>query len=150
MGAATHQDYLFGMKVSPLTLRRWHNFCRNRRGYWSLWIFLTIFVFTLFAEFVANDRPFLVYFKGSFYVPIFADYPETTFGGTFKTETEYRDPYVRELIDAHGWMIWPLIPYNAQSVAADLPEPLELHVEHLGERAVGRQCGRDSGRPPCG
>jgi microcin C transport system permease protein len=88
-----------------------------------MWIFLVLFVFTLFAEFVANDKPFLVYFKGDFYSPVLEAYPETTFGGEFGTEADYRDPYVSELINKGGWMLWPLIHYDHRTVAWDLPVP---------------------------
>ena len=71
--------------------RRLHNFKANRRGYWSFWIFLALFVVTLFAELIANDRPLLVRYDGRFYVPILRAYPETTFGGVFPTEAVYRD-----------------------------------------------------------
>ncbi|MDX1433293.1 MAG: ABC transporter permease [Gammaproteobacteria bacterium] len=110
-------------ELDPITRRRWHNFCANRRGYWSLWIFLVLFGISLIAEFVANDKPFLVYYEGAFYSPIFKSYPETTFGGEFPTEADYRDPHVISLIEAKGWMIWPLIPYNYRTVAWDLPVP---------------------------
>ena len=112
-----------GMKITPLTQRRLHNFRANRRGYWSLWIFLGLFVFSLFAEFVANDRPFFVYYDGGIYMPVFQDYPETTFGGSFETATEYKDPFVQELINEKGWMAWPIIRYNHRTVSWDLPEP---------------------------
>ncbi len=112
-----------GLKLSPLNQRRLHNFRANRRGYWSFWIFLALFVVTLFAEVVANDKPFLVYFDGGFYTPIIAAYPETTFGGDFETETDYRDPFVARLIGDRGWMIWPLVRYDHRTVAWDLPVP---------------------------
>ena len=112
-----------GIKITPLTQRRLHNFRANRRGYWSLWIFLGLFVFSLFAEFVANDRPFFVYYDGGIYMPVFQDYPETTFGGSFETATEYKDPFVQELINEKGWMLWPIIRYNHRTVSWDLPEP---------------------------
>ena len=118
----TKQSFL-GIKVTPLTRRRVDNFKANRRGYWSLWIFLAIFIFCLLAEFVSNDKPFIVYYEGELYSPVLRSYPETTFGGEFKTEADYRDPYVKDLINKHGWMIWPLIRYNHQTVAWDLPEP---------------------------
>jgi microcin C transport system permease protein len=108
---------------SILNQRRWANFRANRRGFWALWIFLILFGVTLFAEFVANDNPLLVKFDGHYYMPIFASYPETTFGGEFETETRYRDPYVRKLIDAKGWMIWPLIPYSYNTINYDLTQP---------------------------
>ena len=111
------------MSLSPLTRRRLESFRSNRRGYWSLWLFLILFVFTLFAEFVANDKPFLLHFKGEFYSPVFNAYPESAFGGEFETEADYRDPYVANLIGRDGWMLWPLIRYNHRTVAWDLPSP---------------------------
>jgi microcin C transport system permease protein len=110
-------------RLSPLNQRRWQNFKANRRGYWSLWLFLALFGISLIAEFVANDRPFLVYFDGGFYAPIFKAYPETTFGSSFETETEFKDPFVQDLINEKGWMIWPLVRYNHRSFVWDLPEP---------------------------
>lgn len=109
--------------LTPLTRRRLHNFRANRRGYWSLWIFLALFFFTLFAEFVANDKPLVVRYDGAFYFPVVATYPETVFGGDFPTEADYRDPFVRELIEAKGWIAWPLIPYSYQTINLDLPTP---------------------------
>ncbi len=123
MSTPARQHTLLGRKISPITRRRFENFRANRRGWWSLWIFLVLFTVTLFAEFVANDKPFLVYYDGDFYAPIFKRYPETAFGGEFKTEADYRDPYVHKLIDDKGWMIWPLVRYNHRTVAWDLGEP---------------------------
>jgi len=111
------------MKVSPMTRRRLHNFRANRRGFWSLWIFLVLFVASLGAEFIANERPILVLYDGAFYMPIFKAYPETAFGGTFETEADYRDPFVAKLIDERGWMIWPPVRYDYRTVAWDLPVP---------------------------
>jgi microcin C transport system permease protein len=111
------------MEITPITRRRLHNFRANRRGFWSLWIFLFCFLASLFAEVVANDKPFLVYFDGGLYLPFLNAYPETAFGGEFATEADYRDPYVAERIDAQGWMIWPIVRYDHQTVAWDLPEP---------------------------
>jgi microcin C transport system permease protein len=130
--ASATTDRFLGIPISPLTRRRLHNFRANSRGFWSLWVFLAIFVFSLFAEFVANEKPVLVAYDGGLYWPVFEAYPETTFGGEFRTEADYRDPYVAELIDAKGWMIWPLIPYNHRSVAWDLavPAPSPPDAEH--------------------
>jgi microcin C transport system permease protein len=118
----TEDRFLF-WRISPLTRRRLHNFRANRRGYWSLWIFLALFVFTLSAELIANDRPLLVKYDGRYYVPVLKAYPETTFGGFFPTEADYRDPAVKKLIDEHGWMIWPPIPYSYDTINYDLPVP---------------------------
>ena len=101
--------------LSPLNQRRWQNFKANRRGYWSLWIFLVLFVVSLFAEFIANDRPILVSYKGELLFPVFVDYPETKFGG-FLAITDYRDPVIAEEIEANGWMIWPPIRYSYDTV----------------------------------
>ena len=111
------------MAFSPLTIRRLQQFKANKRGYVSFWLFLVLFFVTLFAEFIANDKPLLVKYDDHYYFPIFKEYSETTFGGEFETETNYRDPFVRELIDKKGWMIWPLIPYSYNTVNYDLPVP---------------------------
>lgn len=116
-------DRFLGRRISPLTRRRIDNFKANRRGVWSLALFAVLFVVSLFAEFVANDRPIVVFYDGQFYFPIFTDYPETTFGGEFPTATDYSDPAVRALIDAKGWALTPLIPYSYRTVAWDLPVP---------------------------
>jgi microcin C transport system permease protein len=110
-------------RLSPLTRRRLQNFRANRRGFWSLWIFLALLIVTLPAEFVANDKPIMVYYQGSFYMPIFRDYAETEFGGEFETEADYRDPFVARKIDGNGWMLWPLVSYSYHTVAWDLPVP---------------------------
>jgi len=128
-------------RLSPPNQRRWDNFRRNRRGYWSLWIFLALFFVTLGAEFVANDNPLLVKFDGRYYAPVFVSYPETTFGGDFETEARYRDPFLRKLIEAKGWMIWPLIPYSYNTInyALDQPAPSPpSHENWLGTDDQGR------------
>jgi microcin C transport system permease protein len=136
------------MALSPLNQRRWRNFTANRRAYWSLWIFAILFGISLLAEFVANDKPILVSYRGEYYAPIFNFYPETAFGGDFQTEAAYRDPEVQCLIatgglDAcfddpegyiiyaadgevegeaidKGWALWPVIPYSFDT-AVDRP-----------------------------
>src|SRR5271156_5937896 len=108
---------------SQTNQRRWSNFKANRRGYYSLWIFLALFFFTLFAEFVANDCPLLVKFDNHYYFPVFVSYPETAFGGEFETEARYRDAYVKKKIEANGWMIWPLIPYSYNTINYNLDQP---------------------------
>jgi len=148
------------MALSPLNQRRWHNFTRNRRAYWSLWVFAILFGISLFAEFVANDKPILVNYRGDYFMPIFQFYPETAFGGDFQTEAVYRDPEVKCLIatgglvdcfddpdqlieDAQdgeidgqaiekGWSIWPPIPYSFNT-AVDRPgaAPLPPNRQNL-------------------
>ncbi|MCW2249105.1 microcin C transport system permease protein [Azospirillum fermentarium] len=114
---------LLGRPLSPLTARRLTNFRANRRGWWSFWIFLVLFSVTLFAEFIANDRPLLVKYDGAWYTPVFHDYPETTFGGEFDTNADYRDRYVQELIAAKGWAVWPPIRYSYRTINYNLPVP---------------------------
>ncbi len=111
-------DTFLGRRITPLTRRRIENFKANRRGFWSLWIFLALFGVTLCAEFIANDRPLVVSYDGSLYFPVLHDYAETSFGGDFPTETDYRDPEVVKLISAKGWMIWPLIPYSYDTITS--------------------------------
>lgn len=110
------------LKVSPLNQRRWQNFKKNRRGYWSLWIFAVLFGLSLFAELLANDRPLLVSYKGEMLFPVVVDYPEEKFGG-FLPVTDYRDPVNIEEIEANGWMIWPPIRYSYSTVNVDVPRP---------------------------
>ncbi len=110
-------------RLTPIMRRRLHNFRANHRGYWSLWIFLALFVMSLFADVIANDRPLLVRYEGRFYFPVVVSYPETTFGGVFPTEADYRDPAVQKLIDAKGWMVWPLVPYRYDTNNYALTQP---------------------------
>ena len=111
------------IRLTPLTRRRLQRFRSNRRGWWSLWIFVILFITTLLAEVIANDKPFVVYFKGEIYFPIVKAYPETTFGGDFLTEADYRNPYLSELIERNGWALWPIVRYHHRTVAWDLPVP---------------------------
>ncbi|MEI4232619.1 ABC transporter permease [Roseovarius sp. D22-M7] len=146
-------------RLSPLNQRRWRNFRRNGRAFWSLIVFSVIFTITLFAEFVANDKPILIQYRGEFYAPIFQFYPETAFGGDFQTEAIYRDPEVQCLIvsggldtcfddpegvmaDAEdgvvdgseiseGWAIWPIIPYSYDTtVDRDGAAPLPPNAQN--------------------
>lgn len=115
--AVTFLSRLRGRPLSPINQRRWRNFKSNKRGYWSLWIFSILFILSLFAEFIANDRPILLTYKGDVYFPVLAAYPETTFGGEFETTADYRDPFVQDLIrDAGGIMVWPLIEYSYRTI----------------------------------
>jgi len=133
------------VRLSPLNARRWRNFKANRRAWWSLWIFALLFGLSLFAEVLANDRPLLIRHKGEFYTPFLRFYPETAFGGDFRTEAVYRDVEVQCLIVAAGapdcwddpqgilaearetgtvrgqpvqagWILWPPIPYSYNTV----------------------------------
>ena len=152
------------MALSPLNQRRWRNFTRNRRAYWSLWIFAVVFTLSLFAEFLANDKPILVTYRDEMYMPIFNFYAETEFGGDFQTEAAYRDPEVKCLIASggledcfddpegiveqinagsfdtstegfqEGWAIWPPIPYS-YNTAVDRPGAAPLPPN--GENLLG-------------
>ncbi|MCX7320448.1 MAG: ABC transporter permease, partial [Hyphomicrobiales bacterium] len=110
--------------LSPLNKRRWQNFKANKRGYWSLWLFSLLFIISMFAEVIANDRPFLVKFDGKLYFPAFVTYSETTFGGDFETAADYRDPFLQKLIAEKGGSVyWPLIRYSYDTHNLDLPTP---------------------------
>ena len=109
--------------MSPITRRRIIQFRANRRGFWSLWIFLGIFLISLFAEGVANDKPLLVIFEDRLYFPVIETVLEIEFGGEFATEAEYRDDYVRELIENKGSIHWPLIRYSYDTINYNLPSP---------------------------
>jgi microcin C transport system permease protein len=114
--------------LSPLHRRRWEVFKLNRRGFWSLWLFLFLFGISLCSEFIANDKPILVKYDGQFYWPIFKAYPETAFGGIFETEAEYRDPAVKEMIaKSGGWVLWPPIrfSYNTQNKNPPMAFPVK-------------------------
>ena len=134
-------DRFLGRPISPLTRRRLDAFRANRRGFWSLWIFLTLFILSLFAEFIANDRPIVVHLDRGWYFPVFVSYPETEFGGIFPTAADYRDPEVQKLIEAKGWMVWPLIPFSYNTINYSLPSPAPSppsHVNWLGTDDQGR------------
>ncbi|MDB5544191.1 MAG: yejE [Hyphomicrobiales bacterium] len=110
------------LKLSPINRRRMDNFKRNRRGYWSFWIFITLFVLSLFAEFIANDRPIVASYKGEILFPVAKDYPEEKFGG-FLAQTDYRDPVIAKEIEDNGWMLWPPIRFAYGTHQRDLPTP---------------------------
>ena len=106
--------------LSPINRRRLSNFRRNRLGFWSFAIFLALFVVSLFAEFIANDRPLLVSYKGELLTPVFVNYPEEKFGG-FLARTDYTDPFIQDEIKANGWMVWPPIRYSYRTVNKEVP-----------------------------
>ena len=107
-------------RLSPINARRWQNFSANRRGYWSLWIFLVLFTAVIFAEVIANDRPIIARYKGETLVPILVDYPEAKFGG-FLAVTDYKDPFILDEINKNGWMLWPPIRFSYSSINKDYP-----------------------------
>lgn len=106
--------------ISPANRRRLANFRANRRGYWSFWIFMVLFLASLCAEFIANDRPIVASYKGEILYPVFVDYPEEKFGG-FLATTDYRSDFISQEIEANGWMVWPPIRYSYQTVNSNIP-----------------------------
>ena len=112
-----------GLRMTPMVRRRLANFRANRRGFISLWIFLALFLISLFAEFIANDKPILLSYDRGLYWPVFSSYVETEFGGEFETEADYRDPFVADLIENKGWTVWPLIPFSYRTINYDLEVP---------------------------
>jgi microcin C transport system permease protein len=110
--------------LSPVTRRRLAIFRQHRRGYVSFWVFLVLFGFCLFAEFVANDRPLLIMYEGHLFIPVLFNYSETDFGSEFlPTEADYADPDLLEEIKEKGWAVWPLIPYNYKTVMHNMDRP---------------------------
>ncbi len=109
--------------LSPITRRRLARFRANRRGFWSLWLFLILFFVSMFAEFLANDRPVFVWYDDAPHFPIFVAYPETEFGGFFPTEANYKDPAVQEMIEENGWMVWPPIRFDYRTADPLLGQP---------------------------
>jgi len=129
------------MTLSPLARRRIAIFRASRRGYWSLWIFLALFGLSLCAEVIANDQPLVVRYDGRWYFPVLVSYPETAFGGVLPTAAVYRDPEVRRLIEAKGWMVWPPIRYSYDTInyALTVPAPAPPSRENwLGTDDQGR------------
>jgi microcin C transport system permease protein len=112
------------ISLTPINRRRLANFRANKRGYWSLWIFLVLFALSLVAELIANDRPILMSYKGELLSPIVFDYPEEKFGG-FLAQTDYRDPTIADEINKNGWMIWPPVRFSYNTRNLDLPQGTE-------------------------
>ena len=108
--------------LSPLNARRWRNFKTNRRGYWSLWIFLVLFVLSLFAELIANDQPLFIHYDGKTYFPVLFTYPDTEFGDDLGTAADYRDPHLKQfLADHHAIEIWPPIRFSYKTINDNPP-----------------------------
>jgi len=126
--------------LSHVNQARWARFRHNRRGYWSLWIFLVIFALSLCAELVANDNPLLVRYDGHWYAPVLKDYSETTFGGQFTTPADYQDPWLQKQLADKGWVLWAPIRFGARSInfATDTPFPSPPSAQNwLGTDANG-------------
>lgn len=130
------------MKLTPIQQRRWQSFRRNGRAFWSLWIFSLLFLLSLGAELIANDRPLLITTPEQNFFPVFNEYSELAFGGDFDAPADYRDPYVQELIEARGGQIyWPLIRFSYDTINFDLDQPAPSppsDVNWLGTDDQGR------------
>ena len=134
--------------LSPINERRWANFKANRRGYWSLIIFLALFLVTLFAELIANDRPLIARYKGETLFPVLVDYPESKFGG-FLAVTDYRDPMIIDEIESNGWMVWPPIRYSYDTINKDYPNRVDAEGRCTIERdGIQHQAGLGYPAPP--
>ncbi len=116
-------------------------FKSNKRGYYSLWIFMILFLLTLFSEFIANEKPILIVYKNQYYTPVFKVYSEQDFGGDFESEADYKDEYVQELINKDGYIVWPLIRYSYHTIKTDsevsFPSPPDMQ-NLLGTDDQGR------------
>ena len=109
-------------ELSPINIRRWYNFKANRRGYWSLWFFLVLFVLTLFAEFIANDKPLFIHYDGKNYFPVIFTYPDTEFGDDLGTAADYRDPHLQTFLDEHHAIeIWTPIQFSYKTINDNPP-----------------------------
>jgi len=128
--------------MSPLAQRRWSQFRKNGRAYGALWIFLTLFTLSLFAEFIANDKPILVYHQSQLFIPVLFDYSEQDLGGELPSAANYWDPNVQKLIrDSDGWMLWPPVPYHFRTPDMYLsgPAPTSPDTTHwLGTDDAGK------------
>jgi microcin C transport system permease protein len=125
--------------LSPINQRRWANFKANARGRRSLWIFGFLFFLTLGAEFIANDRPLIVSYKGEILSPVLIDYPEEKFGG-FLAVTDYRDPVIQDEILANGWMLWPAVRYSYRTVNSEIPSSAPTKPSWMYSKA--ERCAR--------
>ena len=130
------------MALSPVNQRRFAQFRAHRRGWYSLWLFLVLFVLSLGAELIANDKPLVVHFDNSWYFPVLKRYPETAFGGELPLQANYKSPYIQELIaEQNGWMLWPPIPFSYDSINYELEVPAPAPpsaVNWLGTDDQGR------------
>lgn len=127
--------------LSPIARRRLQVFRHQRRAWWSLWLFSILLVISLGAELVANDRPLLMHYQQQWYFPLLNDYKDTDFAGQLPTSADYHDPFTRQQIDDHGWMLWPVIQFSWDSIDMQLthPAPSPPDARHwLGTDDQGR------------
>jgi len=128
------------MALSAVHRQRWQRFCHNRRGYWSLWLFLLIFLLSLAAELLANEKPLLVRYQQRWYVPLLVDYSEQDYGGVFATAADYQDPWLQQRIAQQGWALWAPIRFSDSTInfATRSPFPSPPSAQNwLGTDASG-------------
>lgn len=128
------------MALSAVHRQRWQRFCHNRRGYWSLWLFLLIFLLSLAAELLANEKPLLVRYQQRWYVPLLVDYSEQDYGGVFATAADYQDPWLKQRIAQQGWALWAPIRFSDSTInfATRSPFPSPPSAQNwLGTDASG-------------
>lgn len=128
------------MPLSPLTQQRWQRFRHNRRGYWSLWIFLVLFLLSLGAELIANEKPLLVHYQQRWMLPLLFNYSETDYGGVLPTAADYQDPWLQQRIARQGWALWAPIRFSDSTLnfATQVPFPSPASAQNwLGTDANG-------------
>jgi len=128
--------------LSPINQQRWQRFQRNRRAWWSLWIFLAIFLLSLGSEFIANERPLLVRYAGQWFVPVLVQYSELDFGGDFDVRADYTDPFIQDLINEQGWLMFPPVRFDYRTINYELPSPAPAPPSALNWLGTDDQ-GRD-------
>lgn len=111
------------LTLSPINQQRWQRFQRNRRAWWSLWLFILLFGLSLGSEFIANERPLVVRFADQWYVPVLVQYSELDFGGDFDVRADYTDPFIQDLINEQGWLLFPPIRFDYRTINYELPQP---------------------------
>ena len=111
------------LTLSPINQQRWQRFQRNRRAWWSLWLFMLLFGLSLGSEFIANERPLVVRFADQWYVPVLVQYSELDFGGDFDVRADYTDPFIQDLINEQGWLLFPPIRFDYRTINYELPQP---------------------------
>lgn len=129
------------LQLSPINQQRWQRFQRNRRAWWSLWLFLIIFMLSLGSEFIANERPLLVRYAEQWYLPVFVQYSELDFGGDFDVRADYTDPFIQDLIQVQGWLLFPPVRFDFRTINYELPQPAPAPpsaVNWLGTDDQGR------------
>jgi microcin C transport system permease protein len=143
-------SFLPSFEFSPINARRWQNFKANGRGYWSLWIFMIIFVLTLFAELIANDKPIFIHYDGKTYFPVIFTYPDTEFGDVLGTAADYRDPYLQKFLDEHHAIeIWPPIHFSYKTINDRPPSAFPAKPTWLLTQADCDYAAKN-GYAPCG